>query len=442
MKIAAIIAEYNPLHEGHIYHMEQTRQRTGADFVVTILSGDFVQRGLPAIEEKFVRVRKALEAGSDLVLELPLPYALSSAEGFAFGGVSLANQLGCVDYLSFGLEDEKNLDAMELLAREMNLQDLNDGNANTEKSGADFSLHDEDTDLSTGCENDSLNFHNIIKNKVKEGFSYPDSVAQAAAAAFPVIETGFLSEKGNSNSILALEYLRALEHLGSSITPVAVARLGASYLSEYIPGHSYSVPSGSDSIDYTETSVYYPSATALRAKLRETEPSNSPLLFSSDFSALLHYKLLSLSYEDLLQYREMTPQLAHKIMNALPQYKDYEQFANLLWTKNTTYSRVCRQLLYILLDIKKDTWDVYTQVPYARILGFRKSASPLLHQMKESSSIPLISKLADAPYVMSDRAQSLLNLEVRAGQIYDSVRQHKCGERLPGEYQKQIVISS
>ncbi|MCD7842328.1 MAG: nucleotidyltransferase family protein, partial [Lachnospiraceae bacterium] len=170
-------------------------------------------------------------------------------------------------------------------------------------------------------------------------------------------------------------------------------------------------------------------------------PVDSPLLFPSDFSGLLHYKLLSLSYEDLLQYREMTPQFAHKIINAMPEYEEYEQFANLLWTKNTTYSRVCRQLLYILLDIKKDTWDVHTQVPYARILGFRKSSSPLLHQMKESSSIPLISKLADAPKVLPDRAQSLLNLEVRASQIYDSVRQHKCGERLPGEYQKQIVIS-
>ncbi|MCD7750525.1 MAG: nucleotidyltransferase family protein [Lachnospiraceae bacterium] len=413
MKIAAIIAEYNPLHEGHVYQMEQTRQRTGADFVVTILSGDFVQRGLPAVEEKFVRVKKALKAGSDLVLELPLPYALSSAEGFAYGGVSLAEQLHCVDYLSFGLEDEKSLGAMKELAREMNLQDLNVGNANAGKSDAACSLH-EDTDLLTGYETDSHSFHDIIKNKVKEGFSYPTSVAQAAAAVFPEMETELLTKKGNSNTLLALEYLRTLDRLSSSIAPVAVSRVGTSYI---------------------ET------ATALRAKLQSTEPVDSPLLFPSDFSGLLHYKLLGLSYEDLLQYREMTPQCAHKIMNTLSEYKDYEQFANLLWSKDTTYSRVCRQLLYILLDIKKDTWDVHAQVPYARILGFRKSASPLLHQMKESSSIPLISKLADAPKVLPECAQSLLNLEVRASQIFDSVRYHKCGERLPGEYQKQIVIS-
>ncbi len=401
MKIAAIIAEYNPLHEGHIFHMEQTRQRTGADYIITIMSGDYVQRGLPAVEEKFQRAEKALKAGSDLVLELPLPYALSSAEGFAFGGVSLAERLGCVDYLSFGLEDEKNLEAMKELARAINLQDK--GVFCSTSSSPDALLNE------TVCPH----FCDMIKNQLKEGFSYPAAVAQAAAAAFPEMDTHFLTEKGNSNTILALEYLRALERLESLIIPAAVTRLGASHL---------------------ET------ATALRAQLKAAESSDSPLLFPSDFSALLHYKLLSLSYEDLLQYHEMTPQLAHKIINALSQYDNYEQFANLLWSKNTTYSHICRELLYILLDIKKDTWNVHAQVPYARILGFRRSAAPLLHRIKEKSSIPLLSKLADAPTVLSEEALSLLELDVKTSQIYDSVRYHKCGEQLPGEYQKQIVI--
>ncbi len=401
MKIAAIIAEYNPLHEGHIYHMEQTRQRTGADYIITIMSGDYVQRGLPAVEEKFQRAEKALKAGSDLVLELPLPYALSSAEGFAFGGVSLAERLGCVDYLSFGLEDEKNLEAIKELARAMNAQDKS---TCCSTSSSPDALADE---------NVCPHFCDMIKNQLKEGLNYPAAVAHAAAAAFPEMDTHFLTEKGNSNTILALEYLRALARLDSLIIPAAVTRLGASHL---------------------ET------ATALRAQLKAAESSDSPLLFPSDFSDLLHYKLLSLSYEDLLQYREMTPQLAHKIINSLPEYKDFEQFVNFLWTRDTTFSRVCRQFLYILLDIRKDTWDIHTQVPYARILGFRKSSSPLLRQIRESSSIPLISKLADASKVLTDDALSLLNLEVKASQIYDGVRYHKCGDRLPGEYQKQIVI--
>ncbi len=390
MKVAGIIVEYNPLHEGHAYHIEQTRQITGADYIITILSGDFVQRGLPAVEEKYSRARKALEADSDLVLELPVVYALSSAQGFAFGGVSLAEGLGCVDYLSFGLEDEKNLEAMKELAKKIS----------------------------------PAIYNKTLQNALKCGKSYPAAIAEAVSAAFPEMDVRFLTQKQNSNTLLALEYLQALYQLNSPIRPVAVTRQGMPYLSE----NTDAIKEG------------FPSATALRAQLQAAEPADSPLLFPGDFSALLHYKLLSCGYEDLLQYRGMTPQLAHKIQNALPEFEDYEQFANLLWTKDTTYSRVCRQLACILLGIKKDAWDVCIQTPYARILGFRKSAAPLLHQIRKSASIPVISKLADAERLLSEDAQRLLNLEIRASQIYDSVRYHKSGERLPGEFQKKIIV--
>ncbi|MCD8129974.1 MAG: nucleotidyltransferase family protein [Lachnospiraceae bacterium] len=394
MKTAAIIAEYNPFHEGHAYHIGQTRQITGADYIVTILSGDFVQRGLPAVEEKYFRARKALEADSDLVLELPIAYALSSAQGFAFGGVSLADGLGCVDYLSFGLEDAKNLEVMEKFV------------------------------FSAKQKHSLAVYNKTLQNAFKSGKSYPAAVAEAVSVAFPEIDARFLTQKQNSNTLLALEYLQALYRLNSSIKPVAVTRRGLPYLSE----SAAALQEG------------YPSATALRAQLQAAEPSDSPLLFPGDFSALLHYKLLSCGYENLLQYREMTPQLAHKILNALPKFEDYEQFARLLWTKDTTYSRICRQLACLLLDIKKDAWDVNTPTPYARILGFRKSAAPLLHRIRETSSIPVISKLADAEDLLSEDALGFLNLEVRASRIYDSVRYHKSGKRLPEEFQKRLII--
>ncbi|MCD7807026.1 MAG: nucleotidyltransferase family protein [Lachnospiraceae bacterium] len=408
MKIAAIIAEYNPLHGGHQYHIEQTRKMTGADYIVTILSGDFVQRGLPAVEEKFLRAQKALRAGSDLVLELPLPYALSSAQGFAFGGVSLAHELGCVDHLSFGLEDEKDLEPMQALVRSL--------------------LQTEQTKSGILTTSESASFSSALQEALKDGRSYPAAVARAVTEAYPELDTRFLTREQNSNTLLALEYLKALRCLNSSITPVAVKRKGMAYLSSESPSGSASESDG------------YPSATALRTLLQSGEASHSPLLFPKDFSALLHYRLLSGSYEDLLLYPEVTPQLAHKIQNAIPAFEDYEQFANLLWTKDTTYAKICRILSCILLGIQKDTWDVHAQVPYARILGFRKDSAPLLHQLKASAAIPLITKLADASAVLPPQAQQLLDLNVKASQIYDSVRYHKSGERLPGEYQKQLVI--
>ncbi|MCD8326833.1 MAG: nucleotidyltransferase family protein [Lachnospiraceae bacterium] len=420
MKIAAVIAEYNPLHEGHQYHMEQTRQITGADYIITILSGDFVQRGLPAVEEKFVRTKKALLAGSDLVLELPLPYALSSAQGFAFGGVSLAQGLGCVDDLSFGLEDEEDLEPLKALAHVLSLPSEGYSHLSEMYGRIPSAMQTGQTDPGIDvCIPEPILYNNALQNALKKGKSYPAAVAQAVSEAYPELDTRFLTQKQNSNTLLALEYLQALYRLNTPITPVAVRRQGMPYLSE----------SGSG----------YPSATALRARLQKTEPANSSLLFPRDFSSLLHYRLLSESYDDLLHYREMTPQLAHKIQNALPAFEDFEQFAGLLWTKDTTYARTCRTLSYIILGIKKDTWDVHAQVPYARILGFRKSAAPLLHQLRESAAIPVISKLADAPAALSSQAQQLLELEVKASQIYDSVRYHKSGKRLPGEYQKSVI---
>ncbi len=467
MHITGIIAEYNPLHLGHQYHIEQTKALTGADYIITVLSGDFVQRGLPAIIDKHTRARLALEAGSDLVLELPVPYALSSGEGFGFGGVSLLHNLGCVDTLSFGTETG-TLESLMPLARVLS--------------------------------EESSEYSHAYQVALKQGLSHPAARLKALSVCYPALDAGLLD--GNSNNMLALEYCKALYRLNSTIQPVTVKRLGQGYLdcdmtaggntSETVP-----IANASGSTDAVSG---FASATAIRNMLLQSEkfyvnklsalsectirentkqtnslntPSTAPLqeeysaaftgklqdsltpytvntlekalfqnalLFPEDFSVLLHYRLLTLSEEALKNCWEVSPDLANKIADKLADFESFSQFAGLLWSKDLTYARVCRCLMHILLDIRQDTWDVHRSVPYARVLGFRRDSAPFLSAIKKHSCIPLITKLADAKRLLDSESYKLLNVDMQTAHIYDSVLQHKTGCKAVHEARKQIVI--
>ena len=419
MRVTGIIAEYNPLHLGHEFHIAESRKITGADYIITVLSGNFVQRGTPAILDKYSRTRMALEAGSDLVLELPVPYALASGEGFAFGGVSLLHQLGCVNAISFGTEAGE-LHKIKFLA------------------GV---LSDVDTAF---CTNDTQSsYQTAYQQALKQGLTHPSARLYALKEAYPALDTSVLD--GHSNNMLALEYCKALYRLGSAIWPVTIQRKGQRYLDSCVKEAA--------------VNQCFASATAVREALNkqnldtlsEQVPpsvastlagafSENRLLFLDDFSQLLHYKLLSLCKEELTDFWEVTPDLSNKIIKNMGAFETFTQFANLLWSKDITYARVCRTLMHILLDIHKDTWDVHSSVPYARILGFRKASAPLLSEIKLGSDIPLISKLADASRLLTPEAYRLLRLDMKAAHIYDSVVLQKSGIRASHEMQRQLII--
>ncbi len=434
MRVTGIIAEYNPLHLGHQFHIAQTREliksnaSTHADephYVITVLSGDFVQRGLPALLDKHTRTCMALEAGSDLVLELPVPYALSSGEGFAFGGVSLLNQLGCVDTLSFGSEAGE-LGEILKIAHFINDMD----------TAADQSL--------------TVTYHAAYQAALKQGLTPPSARLKALQQVYPDMDTCVLDAK--SNNMLALEYCKALLQLKSSIEPFTIKRQGQDYLE-----HTLS----------SDGQTSFPSATAIRESLKSLDScskeqlsgdvfdfgvpthvkdvllqyhAENRLIYADDFSSMLHYKLLNLTKEDLEGYFEISSDFANKIMKNLKQYENFTQFSNLLWTKDTTYARVCRNLMNIILDIKKNTWDVHQPVPYARVLGFRKGSAELLSEIKQKSAIPLITKLADAETLLPQDAYRLLELDMKTAHIYDSVILQKSGQKAMHEMQKQLLI--
>ena len=311
MKVTAIISEYNPFHKGHLYHIETAKKETKADFVIAIMSGNFVQRGTPAIFDKYTRTEAALRSGVDLVLELPAMYATASAEYFALGGVALANTLGIVDYLSFGSEY---------------------GQADKFMEAASLLLHEPEE------------MKQPLKDALKEGLSYPAARAYAVKTSHP--ELAELLE--TPNNILGIEYCKALLKLNSTIVPHTIKRQGQDY-------HSDSTDAG------------FASATGIRRLLKEQKESSRQLLqkqlppasynllnnywgtsplTEDDLSMLLRYKLITENRTHLTEYFGVNRDLSNRIYKHLNEFESFSSFAELLKTKNITRTAINRALLH------------------------------------------------------------------------------------------------
>lgn len=436
MKVTGIIAEYNPFHNGHKYHIEKARELTNADYIIVVMSGNYVQRGVPAITDKYTRTKMALECGADLVLELPLPYATASAEFFAGGSVSLLDKLGVVDYLCFGSECG---DASKLM------------------------------NVASYLANEPFEYKELLQKYLMQGLSFPSA---QEAALYGCTDSDTASLLSAPNNRLGIEYCKALIRQGSSITPMTVLREGGGYHDETLYDADDSLPSSASAIRKALSSLAAPNArdtTVTRDNHPDTPCNNcldniikqvpSPVasimkqewnvsfpIKETDFSLLLHYKLLNETKESLETYLDMTPDLADKILKYLPQYTSFDEFCMLLKSKELTYARISRCLLHILLDIKSAHMNEYKalgRTPYARILGFRKASTPLLHEIKEHSSIPMISKLADAQKILDARAYEMLNREITASHVYEAVKAQKFGEEkspIKNEYTREILV--
>ncbi len=420
MNITAIIAEYNPFHKGHLYQLEKARKETDADYVVIVLSGNFVQRGAPAIINKYERTKAALLSGADLVLELPVYYATSSAEYFAMGAVSLLDKLGCVNYLSFGSEQ---------------------GSTKVLTDIAKKTLHE------TPAYQEKLNTY------LKQGRNY------AYANACAVVEQtdtncSIESIIKEPNNILGIAYIKSILMLNSTITPHTILRKGSGYHST--GNNSFSSSSVRHALIKQDSllSISKQIPEHVYSQLTDAYLKSFPIL-EDDFSDILSYKLRELFFQSALTgngnnsaksltaYADVSDNLAGRICASMNQYHSFSQFCTLLKSKDLTGTRISRALLHILLDIKKNRLYEYTQdgyISYARELGFKKEAAPLLSTIKNNSSIPLISKLADAQRILGDSATYDMLLEdIHASEIYEQIASRKYNHKFCSEYSQQII---
>lgn len=451
MRITSIISEYNPFHEGHKYHMENAKKITNSDYTIVIMSGDFTQRGTPAIIDKYARAEQALLNGADLVLELPVCFATASAEGFAFGAVSILEKLGVVDSLVFGSEC---------------------GDIEGIKKVADFLTGEYSAfnNLDNLAESDKFkNFQERLHFFLKQGLSFPKARANLLSEIFPDLDESFLS---SSNNILGIEYCRALKYFNSSITPMTITRKDNLYNDDELAeegklSSATAIRKVLNEINYnpiqntdcnlnkksfnkdTDTHQRYTDFNILNSYmpksslniLKDNWGISTPIS-SNDFSLLLKYKLLLENRDSLTDYLDVTSDLTDRIFNNLNSYKDFDSFCDLLKTKELTYTRIARSLLHVLLDIKKGDYKLYKKGygQYARILGFRKESSLLLHEIKKHSSIPLISKLSDSVKELDGIALSMLEKDIQAAHVYESVVADKFGRDFRNEFRRQLVI--
>ena len=438
MKIAGLIAEYNPFHNGHLYHIQETKRITGADAVIVVMSGDYVQRGVPAIMPKRLRAEMALKCGADAVFELPVCYATGSAELFATGAVSLLDSLGIVDCLCFGSECS-DLRSMEMIA--------------------DILLKE------------PPEYRDLLRENLRQGCSYPAarqnavtgyslSVRDKTASSVPSSTLADIMKE--PNNILGIEYLKALKKLGSSIRPYTIRRQGSHYHEENLSSDSFSSASAirsllahsgsalrteraggtfddppfSSILSDLEDQVPFSCLELLKDYHRVTYP-----IYQNDFSILLKYKLLNKHAGSLIRYMDVSEELAHRICAQLDNFFNYKQFCDLLKTREITQTRINRALLHIMLGTKKEALSEYIDGGYhyyARLLGFRKDRAKVLSRIAKESPLPLLAKLSDS-IELPAAGQRMLRNDILASNLYMSVVTDKYKTAFQNEYRQGLI---
>lgn len=389
MRTVGLIVEYNPFHNGHLYHLQQSVKITEADAVVAVMSGHFLQRGEPAIADKWTRTEMALRGGCDLVLELPVAYSAQAAEWFAYGAVATLGATGVVDALCFGSEGG-DLAPMRRVAREL----ASEGPA----------------------------FASILADKLAEGVSYP--------AAYGAAVRAYMSAAGDAeaaafdfdqpNNTLGLHYLLAMERLGSSMTPYTIKREKAGYAQTDITDAQIASATAIRKLILEEgapggVAPYVPGTTM---DLLEQSQAASPNVSWRLFERQLFHKLLSEPTATLRGYHEVTEGLEHRIKNALPTLPSlaFEPLLEALKTKRYTRTKLQRALLAILLGHRKEDMNreqLKGGVQYIRVLGFTPKGRQLLKRMRKEASLPVLLSAADAA-----SPGRFLQMDVEASTVY------------------------
>ncbi|MCH4000261.1 MAG: nucleotidyltransferase family protein [Lachnospiraceae bacterium] len=381
MKITGIIAECNPFHEGHKYLIRKSKEITGADYTVVLLSGDFVQRGAPAAEPKEKRTRDLLEGGADAVLELPVLYSTAGAEIFAEGAVQILDRLSCITDLCFGSES---------------------GDIEYLEKNAEFLL------------NESEEFKAALRKNLKDGDSFP--AARDAAAC----ETAGISLARTPNDLLATEYLinlsRANAERQNRIIPHAILRTAAESASSIRERMLKTDPYAIGTEDFSEMLFY---RLMLIQRLEKTMPG----------------------IDRLEDYVDVSEDLAQSMRDKAAGYTGFESFTEALKSRNLTYTRIARALIHILLGIRKSELAAFRTPGYVRVLGVRSDSADSLLAELSRGRIPVLTALAKDQEKLTAHYDRMLAMDVFASQLYDGVLAIKKGERNPDlcEFRKKLI---
>ncbi|MET3698102.1 predicted nucleotidyltransferase [Bacillus oleivorans] len=381
MKSAGVIVEYNPFHNGHLFHLNETKKITSSDVLIAVMSGNFLQRGEPALVSKWARTKMALRAGIDIVVELPYQFATQQAEIFANGAISILEALHC-EAFAFGSESGK-IDSFFYT----------------------FEKVEEKNQL----------LQTFIQEEVKRGSSYPKSVASAYAT---VLEGENTLDLSRPNNILGFHYIKALREQNGKMKPYTISRKNAQY-------H-----------DVHFSSATIASATSIRKHIFERPDQNAeeimqyvpPATFEElqnyhKVTGLFHswelywpylqYRIQTASPEELRSIYEIEEGIEYRIKDASIESSSFHDFMNNLKTKRYTWTRLQRMCVHILTNTLKEEMSKNDRLsPYIRLLGMSKKGQHYLNELKKDLELPLIAN------VKKEHA-TLLHLDLKAAKVYN-----------------------
>lgn len=390
MQAIGIVAEYNPFHNGHQYHITQTKlQCSGSDGIIAVMSGNFTQRGEPAIFDKWTRAQAALYGGADLVLELPTAFATRSAGYFSQGAVLTLASTGIVSHLSCGVEQDETADMLQTLSR-----------------------------ISQVLAEEPDTYRSYLNDYMATGMSYP-SARQAALVRYGINEAELLD---TPNNILALEYLQTIAKYQLSIAPVLISRAGQ-YHSDLLPADG----------------LQFASATAIRKQMQNNHSvwkqhmpeqsahllqncieDNIPPMQIDAFAQYLQFLLRRSTPQELGTIIDMIEGLENRIHDAAHQNNIHtvNDLCMAIKSKRFTYTRIQRALLHILLGFT--TAYEAKEPAYIRVLGFNETGQKLLKEMKKKAALPVLIRPARQKNQLSSEGKNLLELDIRATNLYFS----------------------
>lgn len=379
MKIVGIIAEFNPMHNGHKYLLQKAKELTRADLAICIISGNFTQAGNVAIQDKFIRSKIAIENGFDAVIELPTIYATSSAEFFSFGAVNILNNLNCIDYLCLGSETG-NIDELKVIAKKL-------------------------------LENNDNMWENITES-LREGISFAKA-REYAISKFLTKEEIHISTQ--SNNILAIEYIKSLLKLKSNIIPLSIKR-----------EESASITSATKIREMISNNIS--NKDVANFVLSPNTVLNNPKLNNNIYS-LVKYEIISKGKDYLKNINEVTEGLENKLIEELNNSNNYNEFIQNIKSKRYQLSKIKRILINILLGITKEAFITLNtnRCSYAHILAVNDNVKrTLLSILNKNSKIPIISSLSDEKISLLDNVnKTSIQLDIKASNIYSIISNDK-----------------
>lgn len=382
MNILGIIAEYNPFHNGHLYHLKSAKKQAKADYTICIMSGNFIQRGEPALVNKFKRVDMAIQNGIDLVLELPTYYAVSTAEKFANSSVKLLNECH-TNYISFGCENN-NI----------------------------FSL----TSIANLLLEEPYEYQQELKNQLNLGLSYPNARSKAISQILNIPQNIL----NKPNNILAIEYLKSILKINPTIAVIPIQRVDSNY---------YDIDS--------KTNIL--SATGIREKLKNSEdidiflPQKSLTLlndtvFFEDFEQLILFSLRKLSLSELKNLPDVTEGLENRIFSAILSSTSLFELIDKIKTKRYPLTRIKRIMISALLSLSKDELTQFDESggpQYLRVLGCNEKGKELLSIISKTSKLPIVTSVSKFLSNANDLQKRMLNKDILATNIYTLISKDK-----------------